>query len=219
MDGTPKKHTSIIWSSWSMNEERRGVLRKSLESLIETAKDTEIFIVDNGEDLEDSKWFLEKTHNKEIACYIRNRHNLHFGMARNQGLKMATGEYIVISDNDIIFEDGWLEECIEFLEKHEGKYLATPMNVDRAHTHPKYFQGECDGWKLNMRAGSNIFVMRRSDFEQIGYFRIHRIAGTKFTDTYVKMGYLMACMPEPKCSDMGFTRGYDLGKEIEHLEL
>lgn len=212
-------NTSIIWTSWSMNKERQEVLRKSLESLIETTKGQQIVVVDNGEDLEDSKWFLEKTHNKEVACYIRNRHNLHFGMARNQGLKLCTGEYIVISDNDILFEQDWLEECINFLEKHEGRYLATPIAVNATGHQDKYYVGELDGWRLNMRAGSNIWVMRRKDFEQIGLFEIHNIAGSKYTDRYVKMGYLMALMPKPKCFDMALRQGYEIHKPLENLEL
>lgn len=210
---------SILITHWAQNPFRSETMRKCINSVIETAPNAEIIVIDNGEELEDSKYLLELTHQKKIACYVRNRKNMHFSFARNQALQMCSVEYIVISDNDILYQPGWLEECIDFLKKHEGKYLVTPLPVDRAHWPKKYNPGELDSWKLNMRAGSNSWVMRRSDFEKIGYFRIHRVAGTKWTDTYVRLGYLMACMPEPKARDMAFTKGYNLNKEIDNFEL
>lgn len=217
---TPKKHTSIIWTSWSMNKERQETLRKSLESLIETTKGQQIILIDNGEDLEDSKWFLEKTHNKEIACYIRNRHNIHFGAARNQGLKSCTGDYIVISDNDIFFEQGWLEECLKvFKEYPNEKIIVSHLDYPTGMLKERYDRGYLGKYKLNMRAGSNCFMMKRSTFEEMGYFEIHKIAGTKFTDKLVRNGYLTAIISTGKVVDMACRKGYDLNKEIEHLEL
>lgn len=220
MDKISTKHTSIIWTSWSMNEERREVLRKSLNSLIETTKGQQIIVIDNGEDLEDSKWFLEKTHNKEVACYIRNRHNLHFGVARNQGLKIATGDYIVISDNDILFEQGWLEECLNVFEEYpDEKIIVSHLDYPTSGMRERYAVGNLGKYKLNMRAGSNCFMMKRKTYEEIGEFQIHKVAGTKFTDALVKNGYLTAVISTGKVKDIGLRQGYDLNKEIEHLEL
>ena len=93
---------SIITTHWAMNEERSSIMRSSYESLFKTAPEAEIIVVDNGEYLPDSEWLLKQTHEGRIASYVRNRKNMHFGFGRNQGLRMASGDYIVICDNDIM---------------------------------------------------------------------------------------------------------------------
>ena len=61
-----------------------------------------------------------------------------------------------------------------------------------------------------MRAGSNCFVIRYGDLMKIGKFAIHRIAGTKWTDNAVGLGYLACVLPEGYVEDMGFRKGYEL---------
>jgi glycosyltransferase involved in cell wall biosynthesis len=186
-------------------------MRQCLTSLIETTKSypCEILVVDNGENLEDSQWLLQLAHEKKIQKYIRNSENLYFGYARNLAIKISIGDYLVISDNDILYTDGWLEGCLEFLDNHEGKYLATPLLPDQMKLDPKYISGYLDNWMLNLRAGSNCFVLTREHFEDIGWFLNHRIAGTLFNNVFYKKGYLMACMPTPKAKDIGFREGYN----------
>jgi len=205
---------------WTMDKFRSETMRKSVSSLITTVSNAEIIVIDNGENLEDSQWLLEKTHKKEIACYIRNRHNMSFGYGRNQGLKLCSGDYIVIADNDILFEQGWLEECLEVFKKYPNeKIIVSHIDYPTGILKEKYDAGMLGDYKLNMRAGSNCFMMKRKTFEEIGEFEIHRIAGTKFTDKLVRNGYLTAVIPTKKTKDMGFRRGYDFNKEIEHFEL
>lgn len=209
---------SIIVTHWGMNQERSTVMRISLLSLFETAPQAEIIVIDNGETKGDTEWLARQAHNGNITCYIRNRKNMHFAYARNQGLKMATGDYIVIADNDILYKDGWLSDCVNFLETHEGKYLATPILIDPMNLKGKRMVGELDGWILNTRAGSNVFMMRRKDYEVIGDFDIHHIAGSKYCDRFCYLGYVVAVSPEPKAIDMGLRRGYDIKKKIEHTK-
>lgn len=210
---------SVIITHWAMNKERSDIMRKSLKSLFETTPEAEIIVVDNGGSLEDSLWLAEMCNAGKIACYIKNRNNMHFGYARNQALKLSSGEYICIADNDILYKDGWLEECIDFLERNEGKYLATPLRPDPMNRRQIRWVGEVDGWKLNERAGSNCWVMRRGDLEVIGVFDVHRIAGSKWVDRYRKLHYAMACMPEPKCEDLAFRAGYNFNEPVVNIEL
>lgn len=213
---------SIIITHWAQNEGRSEIMRVSFESLFRSlAPDSaEVIVIDNGGSLEDSKWLLEHANVGNIACYIRNRKNLHFWYARNQGLRLAQGDYLVIADNDIAYHPGWLEECLEWLQGHPGKYLVTPIAADWINrVRPVRWCGELDGWKLNFRAGSNVFMMTRAQFQEIGFFDQHRIAGSKYTDRYVRMGYKMALMPTPKAFDLGFRNGYNLNTELENFNL
>lgn len=205
-----------------MDEERSSVMRHSLTSLFRslTTDSSEVFVVDNGGSLKDSEWLLNHTEVGNIACYIRNRKNMHFWYARNQALKLATGDYIVIADNDIVYMPGWMEECVAYLERNPGKIMATPIAPDWINrVRPVRFAGEQDGWQLNYRAGSNVFMMTRKQFEDIGFFDQHRISGSKYTDRYVRKGYVMALMPVPKAFDLGFRKGYNLNSDLEHLTL
>lgn len=200
-----------------MNGSRSDTMRASYNSLFFTAPNAEIIVIDNGENLEDSEWLLKQAHEGKIACYIRNRKNMHFGYGRNQGLKLASGEFIVIADNDIFYTPSWMEICMDFLAKNKGKFLATPLIADPMNaTRPDRWAGEVGAWKLNYRAGSNCFMMRRKDFEELGFFEIHPIAGSKFTDKCVRSGYTMAVMPRPRAFDMGLRQGYNFNDPIEN---
>jgi len=211
---------SIIITHWAMDESRSEIMRTSLLSLFDTIKDVEVFVVDNGDNLSDSKWLLEQTHTGQIACYVRNRKNMHFAYARNQALKLCSGEYIVIADNDILYRDGWLEECIAFLDAHPGNYMATPLEADPMNSiRSVRWKGEIDGWRLNYRAGSNCFIMRRKDFEKFGYFKIHRIAGSLYFDRTTRLGYSIACMPQPKAFDMALRKGYNINDPVNENQL
>lgn len=209
------KFTSIIITSYSSNKERSKYLRESLDSLPKSTKlPYELIFVDNGGNIKDSKYLLDLTDKGVINTYIRNANNMHFGFARNQALRVCNGDYIAICDNDIVYNEGWLEECIKVLDQNPNKKIyATPVyNV--AHWRPKYWHGSvwADGsqYRLNMRAGSNCWVTRREDFEKIGDFYIHRVAGTKWTNRAIGLGYLAAVTPEIMINDLGFRRGYNL---------
>lgn len=181
----------------------------------------EIIVVDNGDSFEDSKYLLSLAHDGSISCYIRNRHNMSFGYARNQAMRLSSGRFIAICDNDILYEDGWLERCIMFLDKNKnrGNYFATPLPADPMNNHKKRWGLEIDGWRMNTRAGSNCFVGRREDFQKVGHFSQHRIAGSKWADRYVRMGYMMAVMPEPMAKDEGLRAGYNFKLPLQNLVL
>jgi glycosyltransferase involved in cell wall biosynthesis len=217
------KFVSIIITHFASGKDRSDLFRKSLESLIVSTKlPYELIVVDNGGNLEDSKFLLSLTEGGVINTYIRNSNNMHFGFARNQALRICNGDYIAVCDNDIIYKEGWLEACIDVLDQNSDKKIyATPIyNV--THWRPKFWQGEVEAngkvFRLNMRAGSNCWVTRRKDFEAIGDFSIHRVAGTKWTNKAVGSGYLAAVTPERMIEDGGFRHGYDF-KESKPVRL
>ena len=200
--------TSIIFVHYAMNEARARLAQESLESLLKSIENSEaeVIVIDNGGDMDNSDYFLSKAREKKIAHYVRNADNLHFGYARNQGASLALGEYFCFVDNDIFFEERWLEKCIYVLERSENK-LVTPMEVDRFHIQEKYNRGvltiEGVEVRLNVFAGSNCWVMKREDFFKIGYFPNHSIAGTKWCQRYARMGYSVAVLPQSKASCLG----------------
>lgn len=210
------RYTSIIITTHVASELRAKIFRTSFHSLLITTKDfpVEIIVVDNGEDESISMMLLAALQRNEIHTYIRNSNNLSFGFARNQGLAAARGEFIVIADNDVLFKPGWLEACWMPLEVYpEKKLYTTPLEYPTGFYKERYDQGKLlvngEVYNLNMRAGSNCFMIRRWDLEKIGTFWTHRIAGSRWTDAAVKKKYLAAVAPGELAIDLGLRAGYD----------
>lgn len=199
---------SIIYTHWAQNEFRSELMRKSIETLVATTDTEEILVADNGGSLSDSQFLLGLCEDKKIAMYMRFRENMHFAYTRNALLDFATGEYIAIVDNDIVFEPGWWQECLSFLDKNQD-LAATPLVPDLAHRIRRFWVGERDGWQLNARAGSPCFIMHRSLWEKVGKFEYHNMAGSKFADALVRNKAYMAIMPQCKAVDLGERKGYD----------
>lgn len=214
---------SIIFVHYGMNEARRELARKSLASLYESVKHLpcEILLVDNGGSLSDSKHYLEETEKGKITHYIRNSDNLWFGRGRNQALKLCEGEYIAVVDNDLIYKKGWLERCLEVLEKvGDRKLLVTPMPIIRGHrryTSPETFNLDSKEYQINTFAGSNCWVMRYDDLENIGYFEDHHFAGTLWCRRYGKLGYSVVVVPGGLVEDCGDkkTKTFGYVREIK----
>lgn len=211
------KYTSIIFVTWSMNQERGELAKQSFLSLIESIDSpAEIIVIDNGNDETISSFFLTECQNRKISHYIRNADNWSFGFARNQGLTLAAGDYIAIVDNDILYEKGWLEKCVDFLENSDGKYLATPISYPLTERYNVgYIEYKGERWKKDMRAGSNCWVMKRKDYETIGNFKLHRIAGSLWTDCAVGLGYVFVVTPQDMVRDVGLRRGYNLKEALK----
>lgn len=214
------KFVSIIITHYAMNGERSEMMRASLKSLFESTNyPYELVVVDNGGSIEDSRYLLDLCEIRKINTYIRNSNNMHFGYARNQGLAICQGDYICIADNDILYRKDWLKECIDVLEAFpEEKIYTTPIDYPTNKLRQRYYSGtlEFNGktYQRSMRAGSNCFVIRREDFKKVGQFFNHRIAGSKWTDTAVNMGYLAVIIPGKLIDDLGLRKGYGLNESI-----
>lgn len=80
--------------------------RQCVESIKKNSSDYEIIIIDNG----------SEPAYPGTGKIIRNLKNQGFPIAVNQGIKEATGEIIVILNNDTIVTPQWLERLAEHLE-------------------------------------------------------------------------------------------------------
>lgn len=206
-----KPIASIIFTHYGNNEARRKLGRASVISLYESVKHlpVELIVVDNGGNLEDSIFFLKETDEGRITHYVRNSDNLFFSTARNQALAISTGENICIVDNDLIYEKGWLDRCLDILKKTKGQKLFTsPMNI--IGMHQKYtweINIEGEKYKVNPFVGSNCWVMRREDYEVIGNFENHYISGSNYCRHYNKLGYAVVAIPGNLVRDVAIRAG------------
>lgn len=100
-----------------VNYNVRGFLENLLASLRRALDriESEIIVVDNFSD-DDSVDYLKKSH-PEVNL-IENQTNVGFGKANNQGVKAATGEFILLINPDSVVEENTIEEMISFMKTH-----------------------------------------------------------------------------------------------------
>lgn len=194
---------------------RGEMLRKTMQSLYEnTTYPAELIVIDNGGNPDDSEYLLECSRRGLINTYIRNKENMNFGWAWNQGASVATGDYLCFTCNDLEFKKGWLESSIEPLLKYpEKKLIATPI-VTPDKDRDKYWVGKLDNHRLNTWAGSNCMLMHKSVYEDVGHFTTSQVAGTAWHRHKHKLGYVMVVTPENMVDHLAHQGGVNFYKLI-----
>lgn len=102
--------------------------RECVQSIMKyTPNPHEIIFVDNGSTDDTLKWL--KRLNKENPRYrfIRNKKNLGFAKGCNQGIKTASGEYILLLNNDVVVTENWLSGMLECLNSSPRTGIVGPM--------------------------------------------------------------------------------------------
>ena len=108
---------SIIVVNWNGGDIFAECLR-SLEKL--KYPNWELIVVDNGST--DDSFALPMKFNKPISSYnlVRNKNNLGFASANNQGVKHAKGKYVLLLNNDTKVTPDFLTKMIKRMEKDDG---------------------------------------------------------------------------------------------------
>jgi GT2 family glycosyltransferase len=107
--GSPKVKVSIIILSWDTKQ----LLRNCLKSLRGMA--VEVIVVDNGS-TDGSPAMVAKEFPQ--VKLIRNKKNLGFGTANNQGMKIATSDYFLLLNSDTVVKDEAPLKMAAFLAKN-----------------------------------------------------------------------------------------------------
>lgn len=103
---------STIIPIYQFNDELFKLSRQMFLSLDETESDDEIekIVIDNGSPTGGS--YLQQ----EADIYIHNRENLGYCKAVNQGFKLATGDLLVVGNNDIKVSPNFLNVAKKILK-------------------------------------------------------------------------------------------------------
>ena len=111
---------SIIFPNFNGGKEPIECLN-SIKRLNYPKKKLEIIVIDNnssdGSDIKIEKGFPE-------TILIRNKTNLGFAKAINQGIKKSTGEFVFIGNNDLVFEKNSIRNLILFSLKESNLGIA-----------------------------------------------------------------------------------------------
>lgn len=104
---------SVIVLMWN-----QGLLTLNcLKSIYERSdyKNLEVILIDNASHPEESAIVTDwiENYNSGETIYVRNEENLGFAAGNNVGLKMATGEFVVVLNNDTEVTPGWIWRSIK----------------------------------------------------------------------------------------------------------
>lgn len=196
---------SIVLVTWSPDKKRLNLLKNTLKTL-EGSTDIpyELIVIDNG-GIKEQTEFLKT---QKIDKHIINTENLGNGCGRNQGIRVAEGEYIVLIDNDMKFMKDWLKECIEALEKYPNKKLvATALKSSHWRYGKLYHRGMLDEYTLWERSAPGCWVMRRKTLDEIGEFSKNPISGADYCRRLCNNGYRHIMLPKKLVLHMAHRAG------------
>lgn len=142
---------SIIMPVLLRTPEHKTVVEDTINSIKEFSRNYEFIIVDDGSPL--FTGFLKSA----ATTYVRHNSN-NWGIASswNDGLRLARGQYLVVINDDIRVEKGWLKRLSDVLDA--GHVVSAPINGwQEGMEFYKWFPGYC-------------FMFRQSLLSRVGYF-------------------------------------------------
>ncbi len=97
---------------------RLSYTRRTLESLFRTVPNAYFIIYDNnsGDDVKEYLRTLQMSPYKMKLCLASD--NVGWGKAVNFCLREVVTEYVLISNNDVEYKDGWYERLVHLYEKY-----------------------------------------------------------------------------------------------------
>lgn len=120
-------------------------LRKCLDSLInQTLKDIEIICINDGS-TDNSRVILQEYAMKDNRIKVRSQENAGVSNARNNGLKIAKGEYIGFCDSDDWIEANFYEKLYNSATKYNADIAATNIIKVRKNKFRKFLSFNSTG--------------------------------------------------------------------------
>lgn len=105
---------------------------ENVESILNQEVDfpVEIIIIDNSVSEDNAKKLLELAKHPNVRLHF-NKENVGYIRGNNQGAKMATGEYLLIVNPDIVWrERDTINKLITYMEAHEEIGILAPKQID-----------------------------------------------------------------------------------------
>lgn len=114
------KDVSIILPNYAIDEQVEAYLEQCLDAL-ERCTDmsrVQFIVIDNGSPRENDRL-------KRLAdIYVRKDYPMGYARAVNAGFALADCEWIVVLNNDLFLQEGWLDKMIATYQETPGGVLA-----------------------------------------------------------------------------------------------
>jgi GT2 family glycosyltransferase len=135
-----------------------------------TSHETEIILIDNASS-DGTAEYLATLDGVLIIC---NKENLGFAGACNQGIRAASGEWIVVMNNDVILSDGWLVGLLDAARRWDLQIVSPAIREGEHNYEIGQYARELTG-RMNAvirkgQANGICFMANRRVFETIGIF-------------------------------------------------
>ena len=118
---------SIVILTWNSQAEIAACLSSLASGL--SAFSSEVIVIDNGS--QDATCTIVRATLPQ-ARLVQNATNRGVAPARNQGLELARGKYVLILDDDTVVQPGAFDRLIDYLEHHPDVGLCSPKLIDGA---------------------------------------------------------------------------------------
>ena len=100
-------------------------LERCLESLVnQSLQEIEILLIDDGS-TDNSPLICDKYAKQDQRIKVVHKQNQGLGMARNTGLELASGEYVVFIDSDDFIEKNAYQEMYDMIKEENAEILIT----------------------------------------------------------------------------------------------
>lgn len=133
-------------------------LRACLDSIVnQTYKNLEIILVDDGS-TDDSLAVCKEYAEKDNRIIVHHKENSGVSATRNQGIRLAHGDYFSFIDSDDFIELDTYEYLINLMQEHQvdivnHEHFVTKPNKEIVHTSPEHAYG-----KFNRKDGMNVVL-------------------------------------------------------------
>jgi glycosyltransferase involved in cell wall biosynthesis/tRNA A37 methylthiotransferase MiaB len=92
-----------------------------------TPEPHEIIFLDNGSSDGSLKWLRKLIKRYSNYRLVENKTNLGFSKGCNQGIGAATGEYVLLLNNDVVVTENWLSGLLECFDRDDRIGIVGPM--------------------------------------------------------------------------------------------
>ncbi len=224
---------SAVFVNWN----RRELLQKAIQSIYhQNYKNIEIIVVDNGSTDDSIQWLGQQ---KEIQL-IENEKNRGASAARNQGTRIAKGDYILYMDSDAeLRTPGALQRLTNYMETHPDTAGVSGIYYSDEELRELWCWSPCMDWEGNHDLPASLtpktdppvlstcFVLfRTAALEKTGgfdefYFYLYEDAD--LCERLRKEGYRLHVDPSVKVyhryADPGRTKRDEIGYHYYHERL
>lgn len=165
----------VIILSNTVSLKHANVLRDTVNS-VSSSKNNKfkfnVFVVESNKKLNENSE-LKKITESLNATFITPKQEFHYNLFLNIALRKCKGDFVLISNNDVIYSENWFDEMYKHFEKDKELMSACP--IDRKwHRHSQQiFPGEKEiyyGYRTSYELTGWCFVLRKEVFNTIGYF-------------------------------------------------
>lgn len=162
-------------------------IKEAIESIKkQTYPSWELIIIDDGSDDEETVRIIEEICDERII--VLHTEHLRPAGARNYGIQHATGKYILPVDSDDTIDYTYMEKAVKIIESDE--------RIGVVYCEADLFGEKSGRWELpnysfdQMLLDNVVFVTAlfyRKDWEEVGGFNTHMLAGMEDYDFWLSI--------------------------------